>query len=72
MDIKAKIEEVVEKITKDPNIKAQFQSNPVKAVEGILGIDLPDDVMKKIIGGVKAKLSADKLSGAMESLKKLF
>ena len=72
MDIKAKIEEIVEKITKDKDLKEQFQKDPVKAVEKVLGVDLPDDVIEKIVAGVKAKLTGDKLSGAADSLKNLF
>ena len=33
---------------------------------------VPDDVMEKVVDGVKAKVSVDKLSGALGSLKKLF
>ena len=72
MDIKEKINEVVEKITKDKNLQEKFQKDPIKAVEGILGVDLPDDVVMKIVEGVKGKISVDKISGALGSLKKLF
>ena len=72
MDIKAKVEEIVEKITKDKELQAQFQKEPVKAVEKLLGVDLPDDVVEKVVAGVKAKLTGDKLSGAADALKKLF
>lgn len=72
MDIKAKIEEIVEKVTKDKDLKEQFQKDPVKAVEKVLGVDLPDDVIEKIVAGVKAKLTGDKLAGAADSLKNLF
>ena len=72
MDIKEKINQVVEKITKDKDLKEQFQKEPIKAVESILGVDLPDDIVKKIVAGVKGKISVDKLSGALDSLKKMF
>ena len=72
MDFKGKINEVVEKIKSDPKLLAEFQSEPVKAVEKLLGVDLPDDVVAKIIDGVKAKLTADKLAGGLDALKKLF
>jgi len=72
MDVKEKINEAVEKITKDKALQEQFKKEPVKAVESILGVDLPDDVVEKIIDGVKAKMSVDKISGAVDSLKKLF
>ncbi len=72
MDIKAKIEEIVEKITKDKDLKEQFQKDPIKAVESVIGVDLPDGAADKIVAGVKAKLTGDKLSGAADKLKKLF
>ena len=72
MDIKEKIKELVEKISKDPKLQAQFRENPVKAVETLLGVDLPDDVVNKVVDGVKAKLAADKVSSGLDALKKLF
>lgn len=72
MDIKKKIEEIAEKVTKDDALRAQFQKDPIQAVEKLLGVDLPDDMIEKVVAGVKAKLTGDKLSGAADSLKKLF
>ena len=72
MGIKEQIEEVVEKVRSDEKLLDKFKKDPIKTVEGIIGIDLPDDVMEKVVDGVKAKVSVDKLSGALGSLKKLF
>lgn len=72
MDIKAQITTAVEKITKDPKMLEQFKKDPVKAVEQVLGVDLPDDVVNQVVDGVKAKVSLDKASGVVDSLKKLF
>ena len=72
MDIKAQIEKIVEAVTKDASLKTQFQKDPVAAVEKVLGVDLPDDAVNKIVDGVKGKIAVDKLSGAADSLKKLF
>lgn len=73
MDIKAKIEEVVAKVKSDPNFASDFQKEPVKAVEKVLGVDLPDDVINNIIDGVKAKVNVDglkdKLGGLFGGLK---
>lgn len=68
MDIKAKITELVDKIKKDPDLAAKFQKEPVATVEALTGIDLPDDQTQKIVEGVKAKLSMDKLGGALGGL----
>lgn len=59
MDIKAKIEELVEKVKNDDNFAADFKADPVKAVEKVIGVDLPDDQINKVIDGVKAKISVD-------------
>ena len=72
LDIKAEIEKLVDKIQDDPKLMEQFKTEPIKAVEKLLGVDLPDDVIEKIVAGVKAKLSVDKLSDAAGLLKKLF
>lgn len=72
MDIKAQITTAVEKITKDQKLQEQFKKEPIKTVEQVLGVDLPDDTLNKIVDGVKAKISVDKASGVVDSLKKLF
>ncbi len=72
MDIKAKITESIEKITSDKSLLDKFKKDPVKTVESVIGVDLPDDVVGKIVDGVKAKLAAGKLGDAADKLKKLF
>ena len=62
MDIKAKINEIVDKIKSSPNLMKQFKSNPVKVIEGLIGIDLPDDQLKVVVDGVKAKMNLDSIS----------
>lgn len=71
MDVKEQITKAVDKITKDKKLQEQFQKEPVKALESVLGVDLPDNVVNQVIEGVKAKLTADKVSGAVDSLKGL-
>ncbi len=65
MDIKEQVTGAVEKITKDKELQAQFKKDPVKTVENVLGVDIPDGVVDKVVDGVKAKLGADKLSGLL-------
>lgn len=72
MDIKKKIEELVEKIKSDKDIAEKFRKEPVKTVEGLLGIDLPDDQIEKIVEGIKAKISLDKLGDLGSKLGGLF
>ena len=72
MDIKGQINKIVEEVSKNPNIKEQFEKEPVKTIEKVLGIDLPDDVVMKIIDGVKAKLAMDNVSKAAGARKGIF
>lgn len=72
MDIKDKIEDLVDKVKSDKDFASKFSSDPVKAIESILGIDLPDDQIKSLIDGVKAKVSLDQAGGLLGSIKKLF
>ena len=72
MDIKEQITKIVEKIKNEPEIAELFKKDPIKAVEKVLGVDLPDDVIEKIVDGVKAKIDIDKAASALGKLKKLF
>lgn len=67
MDIKAKIDEIVDKVKNDKNFADKFKSEPIKAVEDVVGVDLPDDQIKSVVDGVKAKVNldgiADKIGG---------
>lgn len=72
MDIKEKVEELFDKVKNDPELMEAFQKDPVKAAERVLGVDLPDGMLEKLVAGVKAKLTGDKVSDALGSLKKLF
>lgn len=70
-ELKEKIEEVVAKVKADPDFAKKFQEDPVKALEGVLGIDLPDDKINDIIDAVKAKIKLDD-SGLLGKIKGLF
>lgn len=74
MDIKEKIEELVNKIKNDKDFGDDFKKDPVKAVEGVLGINLPDEQIEKIIDGVKAKVKfddiGDKIGDIFDKFKK--
>ncbi len=68
MDIKAKINELVDKIKSDDGLKKKFMSDPVAAIEDLIGIDLPDDQIEKIAEGVKAKISLDGIGSKLGGL----
>lgn len=72
MDIKAKINELVEKIKGDENLLENFKNDPIKTVEGLIGVDLPDDQISGLVEGIKAKISLDSLGGLGSKLGGLF
>lgn len=72
MDIKAKINEIVDRIKNDDGLMDLFKNDPIKAIEKVIGIDLPDDKLAPIVDGVKAKLTVDNAKDLFGSLKKLF
>ena len=47
MDIKEQIEKMVDKVKNDKEIQKLFTKDPIKAVEKVLGVDLPDDMIEK-------------------------
>jgi len=72
MDIKEQINKIVDEVSKNPDIKGQFEKEPVKVIEKLIGVDLPDDIVMKIIDGVKAKLTLDGVSKVADTLKGVF
>ncbi len=72
MDVKKKVEEIVEKLKANPSALATFKTNPIKAIESLSGIDIPDEIEEKVIAGVKAALAGDKASSIIDSVKKIF
>ncbi len=67
-NIKEKIEELVEKIKGDEQLGAKFKSDPIGTVEGLIGIDLPNDQIEQIVDGIKAKISLDSIGSALGGL----
>lgn len=76
MDIQKIINDVLAKLKDDEGLLAKFKAEPVKTLEGIIGIDLPDEKIDAVIKGIKAKLNLDditeKASGIMNALGGLF
>lgn len=71
-DVKAKVDELVGKLKKDPAMLKSFQNDPIKTVEKLISVDLPDDQLKPVVAGIKAKLTAADLGDKLDGLKKLF
>ena len=61
--LKDKIDDIVEKVKSDKNVADKFQKDPIATVEGLIGIDLPNDQIENVVEAVKAKINVDKLGG---------
>ena len=68
MDIKKMVEELVQKLQKDPKLLEKFRSNPVPVVEELVGMDLPDDQIKQMAELIKAKIDLDKVGNLLGGL----
>ena len=76
MDIQKIISDVLAKLQGDDGLLAKFKAEPVKTIEGLIGIDLPDEQIDAVVKGVMAKIDiedmAKKASGVLGALKGLF
>ena len=68
MNIKEKIEELVEKIKGDPDLKEKVMKDPIPTVEKLLGVNLPDDKIEPLINGIKTKLDGEELKDKLGGL----
>ena len=63
MDVKAKVNELVDKVKNDKDFGSKFISDPIKAVESVVGIDLPDEKIKEIAENIKGKVDIKDIAG---------
>lgn len=61
MDIKAKIEELVDKIKNDKGLKENFKKDPAGCVKKLIGVDIPTDKLDEVVDAVKAKIKLDNI-----------
>ena len=71
-DVKEKVEELVMKLQSDPSLLKNFEQDPIKTIEKLVGVDLPDEKLQPLVNGIKAKLAASDLGSKLDGLKKLF
>mgnify|MGYP006916226933 CR=1 FL=1 len=71
-DVKSIVEQIVKKLQGNQDLLTKFKSDPVKTIEGLSGIDIPDNIEDEVVKGVKAALASDKLSSIAGAVKKLF
>ena len=71
MDIQKSIADIIGKIKTDKSFAADFSKDPIKAVESVIGVDLPDEKLGAIVDGVKAQMAPGK-DGFFAKIKSMF
>jgi hypothetical protein len=69
MEIKRDIEEIAEKIKKDDVFASKFSDDPYRAVETVIGFDLPEHIIKEVVDGVNKKLKIKNPGGVFGKIK---
>ena len=72
LDITKMVGDLVAKIQNNPQLLTRFRSEPVKVVEELVGIDLPDAEIEKLAELIKAKIDLDKAGDMLKGLGGLF
>lgn len=76
MDIQKIIADVLAKLEGDNGLLAKFKANPTKTIEGLIGVDLPDEQIDAIVKGVMAKIDIEDVAktatGILGKLKGMF
>ena len=68
MDIQKIINDAIAKLKSDDKLLNKFKTNPVKVLEDLVGVDLPDDKINAVIDGIKAKLNLDDIAEKAEGI----
>jgi len=68
MDIKAQIEEIIEKVKSDNSIQEKFKSDPEGTIKGLVGDAADNDTVSKIIEAVKDAISGGGLEGIKDKI----
>ncbi|MBQ3590829.1 MAG: hypothetical protein II979_02725 [Clostridia bacterium] len=71
-EIKELIEKAVKMLQEDDNLMENFKKDPIKVVEKLLKVDLPDDKIEAIVNGIKAKIQIDDVADVLGKLGGLF
>lgn len=67
MDIKETVDKVISRAKDDKEFKEKLHKEPVKALEELLGVNLPDEQVKAVLEGVKSNIHLDKAGDLLEA-----
>lgn len=68
MELKEIIAKVEEKLKNDDGFKAELMKNPVKTLEDLLGIDIPEDTLKQVMDTIKDKVDLKEADGFIKEV----
>lgn len=70
MDSKEMIDKVVAKAKSNPMFLLELKKDPEKAIESVIGIDIPDGMINKdMVDKVLSALKKDGIDGAVDAVK---
>lgn len=72
MDIKKTVTELIEKITKNPDLLESFKKDPFETIKKLVGVDISTDTLNALVEGVKAKIGKKGLAKIIDKIKSLF
>ena len=68
MDIKAKIEEIIAKVKDNPDFLKNLTSDPIGTIKDFIGIDISEEQINQILGGLKDKIDLSGIAGGLGDL----
>ena len=69
--VKDKAEDILKEINSNPQLIEEFKKDPIKTIEKLIGIDLPDDTIKQIIASVKENITAEDAGELLAAINKI-
>ncbi len=72
MDIRKIIEELIKKVSTDKDLLKKLDEDPAGVIEELLGVDLPNDKVNDIIDAVKAKITVENITNAIDMIGDFF
>lgn len=72
LDLKGKVDEACKRLQSEPALLKKFESDPIKVVETLFNVDLPNEQLKPLVSAIQAKLATSDLGDKLKDLKKLF
>lgn len=67
-DLFDRIEDIVNELKSNKELQAKFKDEPVKALEEVLGVNLPDEMVEKLIESVKGKIEEKGIDDKIEAI----